>query len=414
MGDSSVMRVVHLSTSETKGGAAIAAKRLVEAQRASGLDASLLVLNRQTEDSFVHTLIPEPSSLAKRIRKYRELWATYLRNGRKLDHTLFATSYPVAGFNLRKSIESLQPDLIHLHWINQGFLSIASLERLAGLGKPLVWTLHDLWPVTAVAHHTPDVNGWMNAEHRSLAYRMGSRKADLYAQAKPCFVGCSRWISDEARKSRLTTGCLVRHITNAADVSFHPFPQKEARNRLGIPENGSIVLFGAANAQDPRKGYLQLIETMRALQQVQNIPLPRIMVFGKADEATLRKDLNGFEIHFAGYVNRSEQMNLLYAASDLFFTPSLEENLPNTIIEAQLSGTPSVAFAVGGIPEIIDSPQAGRLVPPFDCRFAAQAIADLLEKNDSLDREALHQNAEHRYHPDRIAQAYIDLYASFI
>ena len=153
---------------------------------------------------------------------------------------------------------------------------------------------------------------------------------------------------------------------------------------------------------------------MRALQQVQNIPLPRIMVFGKADEATLRKDLNGFEIHFAGYVNRSEQMNLLYAASDLFFTPSLEENLPNTIIEAQLSGTPSVAFAVGGIPEIIDSPQAGRLVPPFDCRVAAQAIADLLEKNDSLDREALHQNAEHRYHPDRIAQAYIDLYASLI
>lgn len=407
------MKVVHLSTFDIRGGAAIAAERLVRALIDDGVDASLLVLQREGKSTCVHAL-EQATPLRARVQFYREIWASFRRNGLKRDSTLFARSYPIAGFNVTNSPLVQEADIIHLHWINQGFLSIRSLEDLVALRKPIVWTMHDMWPVTAVAHHCKDVNAWTQKSPQSLEYRIGQRKQRLYRELKPCFVGCSEWIAREAAKSILAKECRVTHIVNAADTEhFQLVDQKQARQKLGLPEAGPIILFGAANAQDPRKGYAQLIETFHFLRHSKE-QLPYAVVFGKADERVLRNDLEGFDLRVAGYVKDPVEMNLYYAAADLFLTPSLEENLPNTIIEAQLAGTPTVAFAVGGIPEIIDLPEAGKTVPLFDCRALADAVAEVLSQRDSLCRTQLYKHALERYSAGGVADSYRRLYDSLL
>lgn len=422
------LQVVHLCTSDSAGGAAIAARRLMMAQREAGLEASMLVLHASHREPAIHALRSD-SVYSRRIAQWKkalEVGAAWVVQGFRRAH-VFDVSLPIAGFSLKHHPLILEADVIHIHWINQGFLGLSSLRDLLQLKKKVLFTLHDEWAFTSICHHARDCRRF--AEPRGChdcpqlqpgipffdpAQRFFRAKQALYQELSPAFVGCSEWIAAEARQSFLTQDCRVEAIPNVFDSkTFTPIPREQARMQLGLPVDRPILLFGAARTDDPRKGFAEML---KALQIFYATPYaqqqkPLALLFGKISHPELLSSLAPIECTCVGYLSASD-MALHYAAANLYVTPSLEENLPNTIIEAAAMECPTVAFEVGGIPEIITHGVTGYLARYRDVSDLARGIEEVLHATEKGPIAQCRTDVFHRYDTTNIVQRYLNVYTS--
>lgn len=422
---SPALKVVHLSTSDSIGGAAIAAYRLMLAQREAGIEANMLVLHKESNDPFVESLL----SLSKLNRvkasfnKLAEIalggMATHSCKGFKP----FVLSIPLFGFNVLKHPLCQVADVIHVHYSNQGFLSLASLKHLAKANKKVVFTLHDLWHVVAICHHSsypPSTSFEVETPYtsslfaRCMARYIFEQKRNIYLKLKPAFVGCSRWISTLAQISRITpSNAYIDAVANIPNiVDFVPHNKYEARTQFGFPSGSTLILFGAMNASDPRKGYKQLIESLQCLANYYpfgSTP-PHVVIFGKANHRAFSPEKFPMPVHFMGYINHPQTLAMLYSACDIYLTTSLEENLPNTIIEAQLCNCPTVAFNVGGISEIIRHSSEGILVEKGNCLAIAKALNSIVTKKHFIAYDELNTRAIKRFNKTDIVDSYNKAY----
>ncbi len=417
------LKVLHLSTSDTGGGAAIAAHRLCKAQRNAGIEANMLVLTKKSDDPFVYKAIDNSilNNILPPLFYCGELAFAAVANALKTDYRLFELSFPFLGVSIANHPLVLNADVLHFHWTNQGFLSLRSLKELIPYQKKIVFTLHDIWPVSAVCHYSmksdypffeKDTRNSNTDIAKYWANKIYERKKEIYRQLRPSFVGCSQWIANIARRSRLAQGCLISAIPNIPDtLHFAPHEKMEAREKLGLPKNRPIILFGAANAKDPRKGYQYLVMALQKLAQNPDIAAmnPLLVVFGKADASDFNSAVFKLDTCLMGFIANAEIMALLYSAANVFVIPSIEENFPNTIIEAQLCECPSVGFRIGGIPEIVDTPAKGTLVNPYDIVALSDAIAAYLQHEDQFD---LRGDAIRRYTASDIVAQYSKVYNS--
>ena len=397
------MKIVILNTSERTGGAAVAAGRLSKALKQAGIQVDKLV----REDTWLN-----------RFRFYWERLIIFLCNhlNRK---NLFAVSIAITGTDLSGHPLIKGADIIHLHWINQGFLSLRNIEELVKLNKPIVWTMHDMWPCTGICHHARDCEKFqtgcgacffLKSEGKDLSTSVFDKKLSLYKDANITFVGCSRWLSDRARKSYLLQEKAVLSIPNPINMEvYHPMDQNMPRGLLGLPSGKKLLLFGALNVTDKRKGIDFLIEALRKLEK-QDVEL---VVFGQ-----VKDDIRGLfpvPIHSMGYLSDESKIVALYNAVDMFITSSLEENLPNTIMESMACGTPCVGFATGGIPEMIDHRVNGYVANYKDAGDLACGIRWVLEHED---RQALSdacvKKVRDNYTEEVVARQYIALYKKLL
>ena len=397
------MKIVILNTSERTGGAAVAAGRLSKALKQAGIQVDKLV----REDTWLN-----------RFRFYWERLIIFLCNhlNRK---NLFAVSIANTGTDLSGHPLIKGADIIHLHWINQGFLSLRNIEELVKLNKPIVWTMHDMWPCTGICHHARDCEKFqtgcgacffLKSEGKDLSTSVFDKKLSLYKDANITFVGCSRWLSDRARKSYLLQEKAVLSIPNPINMEvYHPMDQNMPRGLLGLPSGKKLLLFGALNVTDKRRGIDFLIEALRKLEK-QDVEL---VVFGQ-----VKDDIRGLfpvPIHSMGYLSDESKIVALYNAVDMFITSSLEENLPNTIMESMACGTPCVGFATGGIPEMIDHRVNGYVANYKDAGDLACGIRWVLEHED---RQALSdacvKKVRDNYTEEVVARQYIALYKKLL
>ena len=144
------MRVLIINTAERIGGAAIAANRLMEALKNNGIKAKMLVRNKQTDQVTVVALKKSWRRIWQFTWERIVIWAA---NGFKR-HNLFAVDIANTGTDITSLPEFRQADVIHLHWINQGMLSLKDIQRILASGKPVVWTMHDMWPFTGICHYS--------------------------------------------------------------------------------------------------------------------------------------------------------------------------------------------------------------------------------------------------------------------
>lgn len=424
---SAPLKVVHLCTSDSAGGAAIAARRLMMAQRSAGLEASLLVLHASHKGHYT-TSLWDDSPWFRAVAQYKkafEVGAAWVAQGFHRAH-IFDVSLPISGFSLNHHPLILEADVIHIHWINQGFLSLGSLCRLASLNKKILFTLHDEWAVTSICHHARSCRRFMQKSgcHHcpqlqpgilffDVAQRIFRAKLALYRQLRPAFVGCSQWITHEAQQSLLTEGCRVEAIPNVFDAdSFSPIPRAQARLQLGLPLDRPILLFGAARTDDPRKGFAEMLESLRLFYTTPYAQKkkPLALLFGKISHPELLSPLSGIDIKCVGYLSSPQDMALHYAAANVYITPSLEENLPNTIIEAAAMECPTVAFAVGGIPEIITHGVTGYLTRYRDVADLARGIEEMLRMTETEGIAQCRIDVLQRYNTENIVQRYLDVY----
>ena len=381
--DSIQMRVLLISTSDLAGGGAIAAYRLMEALNNNGVKAKMLVRDKLSTSV---TVAQTGTKIPKVLERMQIM--SHLRG------KLWQADTADFGINITKTDEYKEADVIHLHWINQGMVSLSGLKQMVKDGKKIVWTLHDEWPYLGICHYRGDCQ---ETECRkcpllpgNTAHKRYLKKQELYKKSNITFVGCSEWITQRARQAM--PEAQVVHINNCIPHNiFRYIDQQEARKQLALPLDKKIILFCSQKLNDERKGYTYLQQALEQLSTL-NSQLSTVCI-GKG----------------ARYISSPEEMALTYVAADVFVTPSLQDNLPNTIAEAMSCGTPCVGFNVGGIPEMIDHQQNGYVAKYKDVTDLAAGIQYVLTHDM---REAALHKAASAYGETHVAQKYINVYES--
>ena len=409
------MKVLFISTYDIQGGAAIAATRLLHAMRHAGCDVSMAVHTRLGNDTATFTA---GRQTANKIRFYWERGVIYLYN-RLSKKNLFDVSIANTGVSITKLPAFREADVIHLHWVNQGMLSVKEMGEILASGKKVVWTMHDMWPFTGICHHAGDCTAYttgcgycpyLKAPSRNdLSHTVFKRKQSAYRKGNITFTACSHWLRELAEKSPLTQGHRVISIPNPIDTEiYRPMDKNEIRKKLKLPADRKIILFAAVKASDKRKGMDYLVEAARLMAHRSDNLL--FLIAGNQG-GEIEKQLS-FPSRSMGYV-LPQRMPELYIAADLFVTPSLYENLPNTIMEAMACGTPCVGFHTGGIPEMIDHRKNGYIAEYKNAQDLANGLIWTLFEADF---ETLSANARgkvlEKYVQEKVAQQYKEIYES--
>lgn len=413
------MRVLIINTSERTGGAAVAAGRLLEALKNNGVKAKMLVRDKQTD-------CPSVVEINRSwLQVWRFVWERVMiwKANRFRRNNLFAVSIANTGTDITSLPEFQQADIIHLHWINQGMLALTDIRSILKTGKAVVWTMHDMWPCTGICHHArgcaryeeecrhcPFLYG--GGSRKDLSTRVFRKKKKLYEAAPVTFVACSRWLEEKAKASALLAGHRIVSIPNAINTNlFKPHDKKEARRRCNLPSEGKLLLFGSVKITDKRKGIDYLIESCRLLaeQHPEWKESLNVVAFGNRSEEL--QGLLPFRVHALPYVKNEHELADIYNAVDLFVTPSLEENLPNMIMEAMACGVPCVGFDTGGIPEMIDHLHNGYVAQYKSAEDFANGIHWVLTEKDYAELSAQAcRKAVASYSESAIAQKYINIY----
>ena len=413
------MRVLLINTSERIGGAAVAASRLMESLKNNGIKAKLLVRDKQTEQITVVALRHSWRMVWKFVWERIVIWSA----NRFKKNNLFAVDIANTGTDITSLPEFQQADVIHLHWINQGMLSLRNIDKILASGKPVVWTMHDMWPCTGICHHARECSNYEQQCHhcpfilggggkKDLSYRRFIKKQELFRGRHITFVACSHWLEDRARKSALLGGHTVMSIPNPINTNlFRPHNKQEARRKCMLPPDGKLILFGAVKITDKRKGIDYMIESCNLLAEKHPELKAELGVVAFGNHSQQLEKLLPFKVYPLDFVNNEHQLVDIYNSVDLFVTPSLEENLPNTIMEAMSCGTPCVGFNVGGIPEMIDHLHNGYVARYKSAEDFANGIYWILTEPEyaTLAEQAC-RKAVANYSESAIAKRYIDVY----
>lgn len=328
---------------------------------------------------------------------------------------LWTTDIALFGQDITTTREYREADAVLIHWVNQGFLSLSTIEKIARSGKRVVWTMHDEWPLEGVEHYTSPTSPVAatssatptsptssiatihptNPINNLLTQWVLRRKAEIYRSGRISFVTCSKWLKNISEKKTLAEGQRIVSIPNPIDSRlFAPLTEeqrKEAAKTLGLPQGKKLILFVAQKVDDERKGIRYLDEAVKILTETQGNPenpaVPDRPDYPDKPENPKISEIPGdFAIIAPGrdipYINNVEDMARLYACVDVFVTPSLSDNLPNTIMEAMSCGTPCVGFDVGGIPEMIDHKENGYVARYKDAQDLAEGIRYVIAKEN--------------------------------
>lgn len=413
------MKILIVNTSELSGGAALAANRLKDALNKQGEKAMMLVRDKQSDDP---TVVGIGGGLGSSLRFLWERVRILLSLRFNRSH-LFDLDTGYCGFDITRLKEFRDADVVHLHWVNQGMLSLSGLRRILESGKPVVWTMHDAWPSTAICHLTLGCHRYQSGCQRckylpgggstnDLSAAIWKRKQSIFKGKSLTFVACSRWLAAEAGRSKLLKGQHITAIPNPIDTHlFRPGDKDEARKRLGLPADQRLILFAAQRATNSYKGmdYLQAAcNKLTAAHPELAADTAVVVMGGHAEEITAGMGLEAYPL---GYVSDRQKLCDAYNAADVFVLPSLSENLPNTIMEAMACGVACVGFNVGGIPEMIDHRRTGYVAAYKSSEDLAAGLHWVLCEADSdALGKAARAKAVRQYSEQTVAMSYIDVY----
>lgn len=409
------MKVLTLSAHDATGGAARAALRLHEGLRALGIRASMWVQNKTGDDPTVFGPAGKLARFIGRLRPDIDSLPTMLYPRRK--RVIFSPA--VLPDNLPAIVDEFDPDIVHLHWVGGGFMRVETLRRLQ---RPLIWTLHDSWAFTGGCHVPFDCMRYRercgacpalgSTREADLSRRLWQRKRHALNGVDLTIVCPSRWLRDCAAASSLFDGRRIERIPNGLDLSrFKPMDKRMARELLGLPQDKKLILFGALRAAgDQNKGLHLLVPALRALADQGYADQARTMVMGASASDDLKNA--GLEATFLGRLHDDVSLALCYSAADVFVSPSIQENLPNAVMEALACGTPAIAFAIGGMPDLIEHQVTGYLATPFESGDLAQGIHWVLQDRERWARLSGKARAkvEQEFSLEYIARRYAALY----
>ncbi|MCX6150419.1 MAG: glycosyltransferase family 4 protein [Ignavibacteriales bacterium] len=416
------MKVVHIINADTRGGAPKAAFAIHKALLGAGVDSKMLVQRKFSND--------------EKVASYNSgFLQTQLTNSRMLldiiQMKLFTQtekgrfSFASVGKDISNHRIINEADVLHLHWINEGYLSLESLRKLAQLGKPIVWTLHDMWAFTGGCHYSAGCKKYEEScgkcpylktpNENDYSKKIWRKKLEIYNHLNPSIVTCSNWMGECAKKSSLLNKSSISVIPNPIDIAvYKPINKSEARKRLNLSPEKNFVLFGTLNVNEERKGFKQLVDALELLihKNPEIVNEVELLVYGSAP----REDLNLLPLKANGFgrITNEEILVDCYNSADVFVAPSLEDNLPNTVMESLACGVPVAAFNIGGMPDMIEHLKTGYLAQPFSTENLSEGIKWLIEDEQRLKslNEISRKKVMESFTSEIVGLAYFNLYKS--
>lgn len=408
-------RIVLLSHNDLLGGAAIVTYRLMKALRAMGHEADMLVFNKISDDPHVHQLGTRPM---RGLRFMQERIGIITKNGFNR-RDLFKISTASTGMNIHRHHLVRKADAVFVNWVNQATVSLREMQRICSMGKPVIWTMHDMWCMTGICHHAYTCRNYLDqcgncpylgskASSSDLSHRVWLRKKGLYDNTGIQFVAVSNWVRECAMKSSLLRDKEVKVIHNAfpSDLfrtsSDRPFT---AGSRYNFDR---IIAFGAAKLDDPVKGISYAIDALNILiDEDPGYAAGTVAVFfGETEHADLFYGLR-FPHIACGTISDHTVLHQLLVQTNVILSTSLYETLGGTLIEGMSAGAVPVSFGVGGQTDIIDHKVTGYIAEYCNPRDVANGIKWALDSN--IDRDKQHEIIRRRFNAEDIARKYLSL-----
>lgn len=409
------MKILHI-VSQDSGGAGRAALRLHQSLLHRHIDSMMLVQQKTTDKPAVYRLAK--TNFQKIIEKIRPaLSVAFLLPYPKRYKDIFSPN-PPSNSLLIKTILSIKPDIIHLHWINNGFFNIADLSKLK---IPILWTLHDANTYTGGCHVIPNGCDKFKTHCQKcpmlasnfkydLSYFVFRKKSKIYPKLNLTINALSKWISGCAKESALLKDKKIINLPNPIDTkTYQPIDKIIARKILDLSTSQKIIAFGAINALDiERKGYSELKKALTLLKGKENI---KLIIFGASEG----KPIEGIDTLYLGHLNDDISLKIAYSAADVFITPSLAENLSNVIMESLACATPVVAFDIGGNSDMIEHKINGYLAKDYvDLATGIEWILNLDEMGYNSLCDKSRKKVTQNFDSDIVSLQYIQTYKEIL
>ncbi|MCC5663580.1 glycosyltransferase family 4 protein [Nostoc sp. CHAB 5784] len=413
------MKPLLVNTYDPKGGAgaARAAYRLHQELLRLEIDSQMLIQDKRIADS---TVVSSPNKVAKAMWKARPMLdALPLELYRNMPRNPVFFRLQWLPNTVTSQIAKLDPDIINLHWICDGFIPI---EALAKFNKPIVWTFHDTWAFTGGCCYSLGCDRYtkscgncpqLGSNHSwDFSRWVWHRKTKAWQNLKLTIVSPSNWLAECAKSSSLFSNSDIRVIPNGLDIStYKPTERQIARNLLNLPQNKQLLLFGAINGtSNPRKGFHLLQSALQKLSQSEWKDQIELIVFGSSQPED-PVDL-GFKVHYLGKVDDEKKLALLYSSADVMIVPSIEDNLPLTACESLCCGTPVVSFDSTGLKDIVEHQKNGYRAQCFSRDDLANGIIWVIENKERHQKlcDRAREKAEQEFAIELQADRYLSLF----
>lgn len=415
-----MLKVVHLNTYDGNGGAGRACLRLSKALQNQHVDSKVLVHFKFGKDRQIVDL---NSGLIAKAYTAALIILERIRAKRYLKALKTPFSFAWFGRSVNGNPHVRNADIIHLHWVNHGFLNPSHLAEIARLKKPVVWTFHDSNAFTGGCHVRYTCDHFQHEcgncpllkhpSNKDFSYRIWKQKHAAYNKLDFTIIAPSAWMQASVLQSSLMKGKAICHIPNTLETSiFKPLNKQAAKAKAGFSKDKFIFLSGfMPSRKDMHKGTSYLTESLELLRARLGLRASDIelVVFGNRNTVDVPEF--PFKTSFLGKITNDDELANCYAAADAFLIPSLEDNLPYTVMESLASGTPVVAFATGGIPDMVRHEHNGYLATYRSAENFADGMQWII---DHPDRAALQERSRRsvmdNFSEEIIAKKHIDLY----
>lgn len=414
------MKVTFVCHSDLLGGASVVTYRLMQALRSKGVEARMIVYTKLGYDDSVSLI---SSRFMRGVRFSVERMRILLSNGLRYDN-LFKVSIANTGCYIHRHPWIKEADVVVLAWINQGLMSLDGIERVAELGKPIVWIMHDMWNVTGICHHAYECERFIGGEcgkcpflcsnkEQDLSHSVWIRKRRLYDNVAIRFVAVSTWLANLCAKSSLLHDKPVEVIPNAFPADSFVTELKGDYPSLSIDYSRDLIIMGAARLDDPIKGIDYAIDALnRLFDNYPQVAKKSYAVFFGGMKHPEIFDRLRFPYMWVGMINDTDTLRKLYSCSKVVLSSSLYETLPGTLIEGIAAGCLAVTFGRGGQNDIVTHKVDGYIACYKDSSDLAAGIMWALEQN--TDREALHDMMKSKFSASNVAERYIELFDSVL
>ena len=371
------MKIAIFSKTDQTGGAAKASYRLYLGLKKLDCSLNYFVKNKILKDKKIIKLKTE-NYLHKQIEK--TIHKNYISQNRtSLTNTFYSFSYASSKL---PNLENF--DIINLHW-TEYFLSLKNLLEIVKLNKPIVLTLHDMKFFTGGCHYSNSCEEYkkdclnckqLKNDEKKLAHIILTTKRNIFKRQNITVISPSSWLAKEAKKSSLFKQTPIYVIPNGIDSNkFKAINKKDAKKYFNIPSNSIVLSSGVMDHGEQRKGFNYLLKILELLKKRKLKKEIYFLLFGKNSE----KDFPIKTINI-GFIDNEEKLSYAYSASDIFLLPSIEDNLPNTMLESLSCQTPIVAFDTGGVKDVIDD-SCGRVIEQKNISSFEKEVFNLIINN---------------------------------
>ena len=427
------MKIAILNKSDATGGAAVVSFRLMEALRSQGIDARMVVAEKITDSPYV-TLADSPRQI--RWKFFKERLKIFIANGLNRQ-SLFKIDTGEEGLPVADNPLINEADAVLINWVNQGMVSLKGVRKLLKMGKPVIWTMHDMWCMTGICHHAGNCRHYIEecgncpllnekASPNDLSHKIWKKKFILYNEPglfnKMAFVAVSHWLKDKALESSLLKAQRIEVIPNAFNIEDDLEASREDKvNTDDYKDKKKLrILFGAARIDDPIKG----LDTLKEATEILKRDFPdkamnlEIAVFGSVKDPST---LENFSIPLInlGMLKGNDEIRKAYLASDVVVSASYYETLPGTMVEAQAYGCVPVCFNQGGQSDIIDHQVTGYIAEYNDdisvrAKNLASGIAEAYDivcdpETRSEIQRRMKESVKNKFSYEKVAGSYIQL-----